>query len=110
MRAGQLNRRIQIVQPTAIQDASGQPGAPGDDVDVLDCAAAISVISGKEIYALGPGFTAQVSHMVRIRFPAVDVAAGMKVIYGARTFLVQFVSDPDEDRRQLSLVCLEESK
>ena len=109
MRAGQLNRRIQIVQPTAIQDASGQP-SPGDDVDVLDCAAAISVISGKEIYALGPGFTAQVSHMVRIRFPAVDVAASMKVIYGARTFLVQFVLDPDEDRRQLSLVCLQESK
>jgi SPP1 family predicted phage head-tail adaptor len=109
MRSGQLKRRIAITAPSETQDQSGQPGA-GPDTTVLSCRAAITVASSKEIYALGAGFTAQVTHKVTVRFPSVSLAQGMTVLYRDRRFLVQLVSDPDENRRELNLMCLEQPK
>lgn len=108
MRAGRLKRRVTLQAPSTTKDAFGQPLQQW--TDALDTWAEIATITAREVYALGSGFTAQVSHRVTLRFPDVALAAGMRVSYEARLFLVQAVSDPSEDRRELDLLCLELSK
>ena len=70
----------------------------------------IKAATGKDIYALGAGFTSTVTHKVTIRYPAVTIQAGMFVLYGSRSFLVQTVSDPDELRVQLDIMCQEQTR
>jgi SPP1 family predicted phage head-tail adaptor len=109
MRAGNLRRRIAILAQSTTKDSFGQP-VDTDWTTVLSCWASIGAVTAKEVYALGPGFTSQVSHRVTVRFPSVAVTAGMRVSYESRLFTVQAVSDPTEDKRELDLMCLELSK
>lgn len=108
MQAGRLKRRLTIEEPSASKDDFGQPLQTW--TSVLETWGDIRAITGKEIFALGSGFTSQVTHKIVLRFPSVALVAGMRVCYLARIFLVQFVSDPNEDRRELDLICLELSK
>lgn len=111
MRAALMRQRIVINQPGATgQDSFGQPldGVPGDKV--LCTWAQIAAVTSREVYALGAGFDGQVTHKVTIRWTATPITAGMEIQYGTRTFRVQAVSDPTELRRELDLLCLEESK
>ena len=111
MRAALMRQRITINQPgTTGQDGFGQPidGVAGDKV--LCTWAQIAAVTSREVYALGAGFDGQVTHKVTIRWISTPLIAGMTVQYGARTFRVQAVSDPTETRRELDLLCLEESK
>ena len=62
------------------------------------------------MYATGAGFTGQLTHKVVIRYPAVKITTGMQVLYMDRTFLVQTVTDPNENRVELDLMCLELSR
>jgi SPP1 family predicted phage head-tail adaptor len=109
MRAGNLRRRITIQRTSSAKDSFGQ-FVDTDWQDVVRCWAQISVVTAREISALGSGFTSQVSHRVTLRFPTQAVTAGMRVKYKARLFQVQAASDPTEDQRQLDLLCLEVSK
>lgn len=109
MLAGKLRRRITIEAPSTAQDAFGQP-VDTDWQTVLATWAQIRAITGKEVYALGAGFTSKVTHVICMRFPPVTVNAGMRVCYEGRTFLIVAVSDPTEEKRELDLVCLEDSK
>ena len=79
-------------------------------VPVLSCWSRITAVTGREIYALGAGFTSQVTHKVAIRNPGVAIGDGMTIAYGARTFRVQAASDPDELGRELDLMVLEQTK
>jgi SPP1 family predicted phage head-tail adaptor len=73
--------------------------------------ASINAVTSKEVYALGAGFTSQVTHKVTVRFnPTLCIEAGYRILFRDRMFLVQAVSDPDESRARLSLMCLELSK
>lgn len=109
MRAGLLRDTITIRAAGSKQDKFGQKIASAGD-DVLTAAASIVALSGREIYALGPGFDGQVSHRIVIRFPEVTIRNGMTVNFGVRTFRVQVAMDPDERRRELHLICLETSE
>jgi SPP1 family predicted phage head-tail adaptor len=109
MQAGKLKRRLTLESASTTPDGFGQPSETAWTF-VLRTWGEIRTISGKEVYALGAGFTSKVTHKITIRFPAIAVSAGMRVSYKGRTFLVVVVSDPDEDRRQLDLVCQENSK
>jgi SPP1 family predicted phage head-tail adaptor len=109
MRAGNLRRRIKLLQQSPAKDSFGQP-IETDWRTVLTTQAQIAAVTGREIFALGSGFTSQVTHRVTLRFPAVAVTAGMRVSYESRLFQVQVVSDPTEDKRELDLLCLEISK
>lgn len=106
MQAGTLNRRVGIMAPSVEQDDAGQPidtFAP-----LYQCWAGIRTATSKEVYAAS-GFVQQLSHVVTLRYPAVKITPGCKVTYEDRTFRVQAVSDPDESRVQLQLLCLEET-
>lgn len=109
MEAGKLKRPITIESPSTKQDNSGQP----TDTWATVCStwAAINAVTSKEVYALGAGFTSQVTHKVTVRHnPALCIEAGYRILYRNRIFLVQAVSDPDEQRVQRDLMCLELSK
>ena len=108
MRAGNLKRRITVQAPSTSKDSFGQPVDTW--TDVLSTWAEVATVTGKEIYALGSGFTAQVTHRITLRYPSVAITAGMRVNFRGRLFTVQVPSDPTEDRRELDLMCLELSK
>ncbi len=102
--AGDLNRHITIQSQSTTQDAYGQQTTTWDDL--MSCWASIHAATSKEVYAAS-GFTSQVSHKITIRFPALALRSNMRVIHRERTFNVQALSDPDEGRVQLDLLCLE---
>jgi SPP1 family predicted phage head-tail adaptor len=102
--AGALNRRIIIQQQSQARDPFGQPMTYW--TDVVQTWAAISAPTSREIYGLGPGFTAQVTHKVTIRWRP-GIKSAMRIVYGGRIFQIQTLSDPDEGRDQIDLMCLE---
>lgn len=109
MEAGKLKRPITIESPSTTQDSFGQPTNTWDTV--CNTWAAISAVTSKEVYALGAGFTAQVTHKVTVRYnPSLTIEAGYRILYRDRIFLVQTQSDPDEERVELDMYALELSK
>jgi len=108
MQAGELKRRITIEMPTSTQDSFGQPAETW--TTVLSTWAGIRTATGKDIYALGAGFTSQVTHKVTMRFPVPTITTKMRAVYRGRTFIIQAVSDPDESRREVDLMVLEQTK
>lgn len=108
MRAGNLRRLITIQAQSKNKDSFGQP-VDTDWQPVVSCWAQISALSARELFALGSGFTSEVTHRITLRYTP-GIAAGMRVCYQGRFFKVQTVSDPTEDKRQLDLLCLEASK
>jgi len=107
---GTLKRPITINQASMTKDAAGQPQLSGW-TQVLSTWASIRTVTSKEVYAMGAGFDAQISHKITIRYqPSITVTSGMQVGYMGRVFIIQAVSDPTEERVQLDLMCLEQSK
>jgi SPP1 family predicted phage head-tail adaptor len=102
-KAGDLSRRITIQSPSESQDEYGQPTQ--DWTDVCSTWASIRAATSKEVYAAS-SFVSQVSHIVTIRWRA-GIAAKQRILYRDRTFEVQGVSDPDESRVCLNLLCIE---
>lgn len=66
----------------------------------------ITPLTSKEMYALGSGFTEEVSHKVLIRYRT-DVKRGMQIAYRGATYKIQLVQDPTMMREELNLICLE---
>jgi SPP1 family predicted phage head-tail adaptor len=105
MNAAQLNRRITIQQRSQTRDVYGQPTA--DWSDLFTTWGGIRAATGKEVYAAS-GFTSQVSHVITLRYrPRTPILNSYRVLYEGRIFRIQAVSDPDEGREQLNLLCLE---
>lgn len=106
--AGSLRFPISIVVPTTVQGTDGLPST--SLAPLMMTRADIKAATGKDIYALGAGFTSSITHKVTIRYPAVTIQAGMYVQYKTRTFLVQSISDPDELRVQLDMMVEEQTR
>lgn len=104
MNAGALNRRVTIQRPSEVVDGYGQP--TNDWTDLATTWAAIKAPTSKEVYALGAGFTSQITHKITIRYRP-GLTAAMRICYRGRTFLIQTISDPSEARVELNLMCLE---
>lgn len=104
MNAGQLNRRIAIQVSATSRDSTGQQQQTW--TDVLTCWASIHAATSRDVYASG-GFVSQLSHIITIRYTSTPITSAMRVLYGTRTFQVQAVTDPDESRVMLNLLCLE---
>ena len=105
--AGKLNRRITIQSPSTTTDAFGSPVATW--TYVVTTWASIAAPTSKEVYALGAGFTAQITHKIVIRYRE-GITSAMRIKYRSRIFQVQAVSDPNEDRVRLVLMCLERNE
>lgn len=105
MQAGPLNRRITIQSPSATQDQYGQLAQQWDDL--IHTWGSIRAATSKEVFAAS-GFTSEVSHIITIRYrPAVTIKSNYRVLFNGRVFNIQAVSDPDESKVQLNLLCLE---
>lgn len=104
MTAGSLNRRITIQRPSTETDDYGQPTTAWKTVACTW--ASIHAATGKEVFKYG--FVSELSHVITIRFSPF-VQSNMRVLYRGRVFNIQAVSDPDEGRVQLDLLCVEVS-
>lgn len=105
MQAGLLNRRITIQSPSATQDEYGQLTPQWDDL--IHTWASIRAATSKEVFAAS-GFTSEVSHIITIRYrPAVTIRSKYRALFNGRVFNIQTVTDPDESKAQLKLLCLE---
>jgi SPP1 family predicted phage head-tail adaptor len=103
--AGKLNRRITIQRPSQTRDQYGQ--LTTDWADVLSTWGGIRAATSKEVYAAS-GFTSQVSHVITLRYrPRTPILSSYRVNYQGRIFQLQAVSDPDENKVQVNLLCLE---
>lgn len=101
--AGKLSRQVTIQSPSTTQDEYGQPTQAW--TDVITTWAAIRAATSKEIYAAS-SFVSQVSHIVLIRWRP-GIQAKQRILYRDRVFEIQAISDPDERRVSLNLLCLE---
>lgn len=79
--------------------------------DALTALAGITTQTQREAYQNGAAaqLVEQVVHIVTFRYPtpAVTIAGGMRVIFGARKFAVQTTENVQERNRVLHLMCLE---
>jgi SPP1 family predicted phage head-tail adaptor len=113
MNAGTLNRRITIQQRSQAQDEFGQP--TDSWTDFVSTWAGIRAATSKEVYAAS-GFTSQVTHVITIRYrkevvtgvsATETVNSSQRVVYQNRVFQIQAVTDPDEGKVWLNLLCIE---
>ena len=101
MRTGPLNRRIQIQQPGATQDAIGQP-IPGWTTTATVWAD-IRIKSGLEsIKSDAPTSIVQASMRIRYRS---DITAGMRAVHNLKAYNITAVLPDAGGREYLDLVC-----
>lgn len=110
LNAGGLRHQISIQAQSTMQDATtGESSSVWNDV--LTTWASIDTVSSMERYQRGTAgeFVAQVSHLVKIRWPGAEIgiAGGMKVLFGTRSFVIQTVENMQELNRVINLSCLE---
>jgi SPP1 family predicted phage head-tail adaptor len=103
MRAGQLNRRVQLQRQALTTDSEGR--ASGTWSTLATAWAAIEPLQGREALLAAQAQTT-LSHRVRIRYRP-GVTARMRLVYGARVFDIQAVTNTAEARRELVLDCQE---
>lgn len=103
---GELRVRLELERPVSVSD--GQGGEVVSFVAVgglwgrVEPVAAVSVESGglRQV---------TVTHEIVVRLRG-DLVSGMRLVTGARRFLVLAVHDPDEGGRYLLCRCLEEGR
>lgn len=104
--SGALRHWIQIQQQDSAQDAAGGP------VDnwqtVYSTMSAIETLTMQEVYQTGQ-LVGRVSHRVTVRWPgsSIPLVQGMRVLFGARVFMVQAPDNVQERNRVVHLLCLE---
>jgi SPP1 family predicted phage head-tail adaptor len=103
MNPGALNKRITIQSPLEVPGDYGEPTTQW--TDVISTFASIRAATSKEVYA-AQGYTSQITHLITIRWRP-GIRSNQRVIYRDRLFEIQAVTDPDERRAQLNLLCIE---
>jgi SPP1 family predicted phage head-tail adaptor len=104
---GELLHSIAIQAPSTSPDTFGQSITPTSWSTILTSWAAIYTAGGKET-SMASQIVSEVSHVVKIRWSAaVTVKANQRVLFGSRTFTVQYVENVKERNRVLLLYCLE---
>ena len=97
--AGNLDRRIQIQQPSTAQDATGEPLTTWSDVAI--CWAHVQDISGRQYVAAG-GVQNEVQTQITIRHRT-GLAPSMRVLHAGNTYRVEAILG--QDKRFLTLMC-----
>lgn len=97
LRAGQLNRYVNVQQRSASRDAIGQPVVSW--TDVRSVYAYIEALSAAKRATSGAVFT-DVTHQLTVRYDAIfsdpRTATTYRIVYGARTFEVMGIENVDE--------------
>jgi len=100
MRAGPLNRHCLLAEPKKIQRAGG--GFDESWVELGKLWAEISIPTGRTA-PMADRLEATVTAEIKIRYRS-DVVAGMRLIHGSGTYLVE-AALPDRDPAMLRLLC-----
>ena len=108
IQAGELRHSIQIQQASATRDAVGQPVSTWNVV--LNTRAKIENTNSrtfKESFS-NNALASQSTDCITIRWPGptIDLAPGMRVIFGDNTFLVQAVDNVLRRNRKVVLACI----
>jgi SPP1 family predicted phage head-tail adaptor len=102
--AGELRHQVQLAALDASQDGFGQP--LNTWTPYRTTWASIRLLSGLELYQ-GSEFTSAAQVRIRMRWLDAATKPGDRVLYGARTFIVQICENVLERNRVLQLTCLE---
>ena len=104
--AGSLRHNITINAPSAIRDASGQPGTTW--TAVLTTRAKIESTSSLTFKWSFQNSTlaSNATDCITIRYPSVLVAPGFQIVWGDELYLVQDVDDIQRRHRVLVLACV----
>ena len=104
--SGKLRHWIDIQSPSTSQTSTGSPTTTW--TTFYSCMAKIDAMSSREVFQASQ-FTAEVSHVVTIRWPGdgVSIQGGQQVLYCGRVFKLQTVENVQERNRILLLHCLE---
>lgn len=112
LECGKMRHRIQIVQPSGVQDSFGgvTPADPSDWNVLLTCWAKIETPSARDVAAAGT-FVSTISHKITIRDPRSQITGSinqsMQVWFKGRVFIIQGVWSPDETNKMFYLMCTE---
>lgn len=105
--AGELRHAIDIQQPNyATAGSRGQSVTPSSWTTVRSTRAAVYTAGGRET-SMASQIVSDVSHVVKIRWGSAVIKANYRVVFGGRTFTVQYVENVLERNRVLLLYCLE---
>jgi len=109
MTIGSLNKRIDIQAQTKASDGAG--GFTTTWVSVLPSgtkiAAAIWPVSANEVIQ-AQAATMISTHRIRVRYRSV-MRAGWRIVYGARSFNIVSIINPNMENKWLDLLCKEAS-
>lgn len=103
MRIGLLRHRVTIQSRTAGLDSQG--GTTKTFATLARVPASVLPMSGSENIQAGAQ-TSELRTKVTIRYRD-DVAATQRIVWGARTFEIVSIQDPDGRRDALDLLCTE---
>ena len=101
---GKLRSLVQIQLQTTTPDEFGQPQATWSTI--VTTWADIHAITLQEKFQANQ-FTAEVTHIISLRWTAVAIAAGMRVLYGSHIYTIQAPANVDERNLLLRLQVLE---
>lgn len=103
--SGDLRHSVSVQARSTTQDATG--GVSDTWVTTGTMRAFIRMMSFQELTQANK-MSSQVSHEIWVRYnPAVPCLPGMRILYGARVFLIQAPDNVEERNRVLRLMCME---
>ena len=99
-----LRHTVQIQSQSTDTDSFGQPLQTW--TTILTARVSIEAIKQAELYQAGQ-LTSQVTHLITLRWPAVNITAGMRALYGSHIYKIQAVINVEERNIVLKLLVLE---
>jgi SPP1 family predicted phage head-tail adaptor len=106
MRAGRMDKRVEIQQPVSVPDGAGGQTVTWTTFDTIW--ASIEPLQGQEYIAAQQMQTA-VTHRLRIRYLE-GITAAMRVKFGARVFQIQSILNYNERNAEMQLMCVEQTE
>ena len=108
LQTGKLRHRIEIVQPSGMQDSFGGVSQdPSLWSKVVTTWANIEAMSGRDQFAASE-FVSTSTHRITIRYPrGLTITNAMYVWFKGRTFQITAVLNPDERNKMLYLMAVE---
>jgi SPP1 family predicted phage head-tail adaptor len=104
MQSGKLRHRIQLLRP--VQSGRDSFGGVQRRLQLIDkVSAAIEPLGPREV-EIARGFSAAVSHKIRIRYRG-DLDSRCVIVLDNRTFAINGVVDPEGRKRESIIYCTE---
>lgn len=100
----ELRHSIQIQSQSTDLDSFGQPLQVW--TTILTARASIKAIQQNEPYQSGQ-FTSQVTHLITLRWPNVNITGGMRVLFGSHVYTIKTPENVGERNIILKLQVLE---